>query len=48
VRPTLARQLVAVSHPRRPVPPPAAALLEVLVRHLRQREERGAGIVRMG
>lgn len=40
VRPTLARQLVAVSHPRRPVPPPAASLLEVLVRHLR---ERGGG-----
>lgn len=37
VRPTLARQLVAVSHPRRPVPPPAATLLEVLVRHLRER-----------
>jgi hypothetical protein len=29
-----------VSHPRRPVPPPAATLLEVLVRHLRQREDR--------
>jgi DNA-binding transcriptional LysR family regulator len=40
VRPTLARQLVAVSHPRHPVPPPAASLLEVLVRHLR---ERGGG-----
>lgn len=41
VRPALLRQLVAVSHPRRPVPPPAASLLEVLVRHLRARSPAG-------
>ena len=38
VRPALARQLVAVSHPRRPVPPPAESLLKVLVQHLRERK----------
>ncbi|MGE4242046.1 LysR family transcriptional regulator [Ramlibacter sp.] len=38
VRPALVRHLVAVSHPRRPVPPPAASLLEVLVRHLRAKD----------
>jgi len=38
VRPALTRQLVAVSHPRRPVPPPAETLLSVLVQHLRERK----------
>lgn len=41
VRPTLMRQLVCVTHPRRPVPPPTAALLEVLARHLRERDAGG-------
>lgn len=40
VRPALVRQLVAVSHPRRPVPPPAASLMEVLIRHLRAKDGR--------
>jgi LysR family nitrogen assimilation transcriptional regulator len=38
VRPVLVRHLVCVSHPRRPMPAAAARLVEVLVRHVRQRE----------
>jgi LysR family nitrogen assimilation transcriptional regulator len=38
VRPVLVRHLVCVSHPRRPMPAAAARLVEVLVRHLRQRD----------
>jgi LysR family nitrogen assimilation transcriptional regulator len=38
VRPVLVRHLVCVSHPRRPMPAPAARLVEVLVRHIRQRD----------
>lgn len=38
MRPTLARELVAVSHPRRPVPPPAENLMKVLVQHLQERK----------
>jgi DNA-binding transcriptional LysR family regulator len=37
-RPALVRQLVCVSHPRRPVAPAAAAFVEVLVRQIRERE----------
>lgn len=37
-RPTLVRQLCCVTHPRRPLAPPAAALLEVLLRYVRDRE----------
>lgn len=39
-RPALVRQLVCVTHPRRPVPPPATALLETLTRHLKERAKR--------
>lgn len=39
-RPALARQLVCVTHPRRPVPPPAEAFLAVLTRYLRSRATR--------
>ena len=41
VRPVLVRRLICVSHPRRPIPPPAAALLEVLVRSIRARDDSG-------
>lgn len=43
VRPVLRRQLIAVSHPTRPVPPPAASLLEMLVRHLQEKDSAPAG-----
>lgn len=36
-RPVLRRTLVSLAHPRRPVPPQAAGLLEVVVRRLRER-----------
>jgi LysR family transcriptional regulator, nitrogen assimilation regulatory protein len=40
VQPALLRQLVCVTHPRRPVATPAAALLKILVAQLRCRAQR--------
>lgn len=40
VEPALVRQLACISHPRRPVPEPAALLLETVAKHLQARAMR--------